>query len=116
MDEEYNALMSIGAHPARSVFWLGRRLGSHSAKLDGSRRILVEWYNFGDDVAYEYVSQMAFERADQPRLAEALGIPVESGPEVVLAALAERFSYFFDIQSFANARRIPYAKSTDFNP
>lgn len=116
MDIEYHALMSNGARRDFLTFWIGKRLGSHSAKLDGSGRIPVEWYNFGEDVAYEYVSQITFERADQLRLAEALDMPIGSSSEVILGALAARFSYYFDIQAFVDARGVPYTKSTDFNP
>lgn len=91
-------------------------MGVHSASIDEAGDLLIEWYNFGEDVAYEYVSIMVFDSSARRAFATALGLEDSADAEALIEALAARFRFFFDIEQFATRLGIACGSRTDFSP
>lgn len=90
-------------------------MGVHSARIDDNGALHVDWYNFGEDVAYEYVSRMTFDPAGQRALAAALGAAGGTADDL-LDALAARLHFVFEVEAFAKLHGIAFTRSTDFSP
>ena len=78
--------------------------------------VVVEWYSFGDDVAYEFAKQVRFDPAGQAQFAVALGFAEAVEPSTLASILKDRFGSYWAVREFADANGIPYAVKTDMQP
>jgi hypothetical protein len=78
--------------------------------------VVVEWYHFGEDVAYEYADQLLFDQAGQGQIAAVLGIIDMPTPEALKDILKERFGSYQAVRDFADGNTIPYKVKTDMWP
>ena len=78
--------------------------------------VVVEWYDFGEDVAYEFAVQLRFDAANQAKLADALGMSEEIQPPLLADTLKDRFGNYWAVRQFADERDIPYEVARDFQP
>jgi hypothetical protein len=89
--------------------------GSHRVDVTDDHCLVVEWYDFGDDVPYESANILTFSTADQEALAEAMGLPgVTLGD--LQSAVAERFASYWDVRAFCDQHHVPYRHDVDFMP
>jgi hypothetical protein len=84
---------------------------AHNIYRDAEGRLVVEWYDFGADAPYESANLIMFDGHAERVLAEALG-----NPEDLLAAIAARFTSWFEVKAFAVSRDIPFTSTVDFAP
>lgn len=78
--------------------------------------IVVEWYHFGEDVAYEYADQLLFDHVGQTQISAALGIVDAPEPEALKDALKGRFGSYQAVREFADANAVSYEAKTDMWP
>ncbi|HEY5409388.1 MAG TPA: hypothetical protein VIJ94_01560 [Caulobacteraceae bacterium] len=90
--------------------------GAHSiyGREDGC--LVVEWYDFGEEVPYESANMLVMTAAEQAVLGEAIGLSPNTSAGELAAALADRFPSYWDIRRFLDERRLPYTHSVDFQP
>ena len=77
---------------------------------------MVEWYSFGEDVAYEFAVQVRLNQTGQTQIAAALDLPKTPAPETLVRILQERFGSYFAVRKFADAKGVPYELRRDMQP
>ncbi len=88
-------------------------VGSHQAYVDGEE-LVVDWYDFGDDVPYESGNKLFFGANSCRQLKLALGLRQGKGTEELAQRVASEFDSYFDVRKFADRRGIPYRHEVDF--
>ena len=78
--------------------------------------VVVEYYHFGEDVAYEYAVQIRLDNAGQAQMKVALDLPATRKPQELAAMLKRRFKTYDAVRDFADANGVAYQKQTDFQP
>lgn len=78
--------------------------------------VVVEWYSFGEDVAYEFAVQVRLDQTGQTQIATALDLPDTPAPETLMHILKERFGSYFAVRKFADANGVPYELRRDMQP
>ena len=78
--------------------------------------VVVEYYHFGEDVAYEYAAQLRFDGSGQAQMAAALDLPATTKPEELSTTLQTRFRTYDRVRDFADANGVAYRAHTDFQP
>ena len=78
--------------------------------------VVVEWYHFGDDAAYEFAEQVRLNQAGQTQIAMALGLSSTPDPDALMKILKERFRTYFAVREFADAQGIAYEQRTEMSP
>jgi len=78
--------------------------------------VVVEWYSFGEDVAYEFAVQVRFDQTGQTRLAAELDLPKTPAPETLVDILEERFGSYHAVREFADNKGVPYELRRDMQP
>ena len=91
-------------------------LSGHTIEVCPDGRLIVEWYDFGDDAPYESANQLIFEPAALVLLVKALNCPKGSDASSVATALAANFSSYFEIREFVSTHSIPFEHLVDFEP
>ena len=87
----------------------------HIFTVEGAE-VVVEYYHFGEDVAYEYAEQLRFDDAGQAQMTSALDLPAKTKPEELSAVLRNRFGTYDGIRAYADAKGVAYQAQTDFQP
>jgi hypothetical protein len=90
-------------------------MGWHRTYVAGED-LVVDWYDFGDDVPYESGNKLLFDVNSCRQLKLALGLPQGNQVEQLAQRVASSFDSYFDIREFADHRRIPYRHEVDFFP
>ena len=78
--------------------------------------VVVEWYSFGEDVAYEFAKQIRLNHVGQTQMSAALGITDVPEPEVLKDILKDRFGSYWAVREFADANAVSYEAKTDMWP
>ena len=78
--------------------------------------LLIEDYHFGDDVAYEYATQIRFDQVAQRAIADALDLADVSDVSTLSKTLKTRFVTFKAARQFADLHGIPYKLTKDMQP
>lgn len=78
--------------------------------------ILIEDYHYGDDVDYEFATQMWLNEGAQKAITAALNLSNVSRPECLAKALQDHFKTFRAARQFADESKIAYELTTDLNP
>lgn len=78
--------------------------------------IVVEWYCFGEDVAYEFAVQVRLNQTGQTQIATALDLPNTPAPETLMGILQERFGSYFAVRKFADIKGVSYELRRDLWP
>lgn len=78
--------------------------------------VVVEYYHFGEDVAYEYAVQLRFDDSGQTQMKVALDLPATTKPQELAAMLKSRFKTYDAVHDFADANCVAYQRQTDFQP
>ena len=78
--------------------------------------VVVEYYHFGEDVAYEYAAQLRFDNSGQAQMKVALDLPSSTTPQELSATLKSRFKTYDAVRDFADANGVAYQRQTDFQP
>lgn len=78
--------------------------------------VVVEWYDFGEDVAFEFAVQLRFDPVAQHTLATALGLPTSVSLSALLQTLEDTFSTYHAVRVFADKNDIPYELRRDLMP
>ena len=81
---------------------------------DGS--LVVEWYDFGENVPYESANMLILTAAEQALVGEALGLSPTTNALELASALADQYSSYWDIRRFFDDRRLSYTHKVDFQP
>jgi predicted DNA-binding WGR domain protein len=97
-------------------FRMPLRPGSHSAYVRADGRLVVEWYDFGDDAPYESANLLVFDDQGQAQLAAALDLPAETRAQGLAEAVAARFQSYFEVKAFATDQQLRFASEVDFQP
>ena len=87
----------------------------HTFTVEGAE-VVVEYYHFGEDVAYEYAEQLRFDAAGQAQITSVLDLPATTKPEELSAVLKNRFRTYDSVREYADAKGIAYERQTDFQP
>lgn len=78
--------------------------------------VLIEDYHFGENVAYEYATQMWLDQAGQMMMIALLDVPDMPDPQALSQLLKDRFQTFEVARQFADDHNIPYEIKTDMQP
>lgn len=78
--------------------------------------VVVEWYHFGENVAYEFAVQLWLDQSGQSQFARALGLSEGLGPDAMCDVLKKHFSSYFAVREFADANAVPYELRRDLRP
>jgi len=78
--------------------------------------LVAEWYDFGEDVIYEFASMLVFAPAEQRTLEAAMNIVGTSGPEALARIITERFRTWFEFRDFVKANQIGHREERDLWP
>ena len=78
--------------------------------------VVVEYYHFGEDVAYEYAAQLRFDGWGQKQMAAALDLSATTKPVELSATLQTHFRTYDRVRDFADANGVAYRAHTDFQP
>jgi hypothetical protein len=78
--------------------------------------VVVEWYDFGEDVDYEFAVQVRLDQTGQMQIATALDLPGASDPQALMEILKERLGSYFAVREFADAKGISYELRRDLQP
>ncbi len=89
--------------------------GSHIFAVENGI-VVVEYYHFGENVAYEYTVQVRLNQVGQAAMATALDLPDTPAPDKLLMVLKDRFSTYDAVRDFADAHAVPYELARDFQP
>ena len=100
--------------PARA-FIFGENARGQSAYQRGMD-LVAEWYDFGEDVIYEFASMVVLGPADQRGLEAAMNIAETSGPEALASIITERFRTWFEFRDFLQANQIGHRQERDLWP
>lgn len=92
-----------------------KNVGNHQTYVDG-QELVVDWYDFGEDVPYESGNKLFFDANGCRRLKLALGLPEAGEAEELARRVASSFSSYFDVRRFADQRGISYRHEVDFFP
>ena len=87
-----------------------------SIKIGDDGQIVVEWYDFGDDVPYESANMLLFDEKSWRQLAGAIGCADGIDALALAEAVAERFGSYFAIRDYVDSAGLPYEREVDFNP
>jgi hypothetical protein len=98
-----------------SVRMRQRGMGSHHVELKADRSLVIDWYDFGDDVPYESGNTLTFSLAGQRALARAMDLPPVIGRDLQ-SAVAERFAGYHQVRAFCDHHRVSYAHAVDWWP
>ena len=92
-------------------------VGSNYAYIKNDGSMIVEFYHFGEDVAYEYADELTFSVKAQIALATALGSS-ETAPksQALLDIIAQRFTSCGEVERFAQDHNVPFNKFVDMRP
>ena len=89
----------------------GKGRGSHSAWFNEAGELVVEWYDFGEDVPYESANILYFGPDAQVQL---LGEKLD--PPLALQRLGERFESWWQVKDAARRQGIAFRSEVDFQP
>ena len=78
--------------------------------------VVVEWYHFGEDVAYEFAVQIRFDQTGQAQIAAAMHLTDAPAPDTLMSILKERFGSYQAVRDFADAKGVPYEAPRDMQP
>jgi hypothetical protein len=78
--------------------------------------VVVEYYHFGEDVAYEFAVQVRLDEDGQAKMATALGLPDPPTPDTLLKLLKDRFRTHDAVRAYADANDVPYELKRDMQP
>lgn len=87
----------------------------HSFTVEGAE-VVVEYYHFGEDVAYEYAAQLRFDSSGQAQMVTALDLPSTTNPQELSAILKNHFRTYDCVRDYADANGVDYDVKTDFQP
>jgi hypothetical protein len=90
-------------------------VGWHRTYVDGEE-LVVDWYDFGDDVPYESGNKLLFDGNGCRQLRLALGLRQGKETEKLAQRVATRFDSYFEVRQFVDQRGIPYRHEVDFFP
>lgn len=90
--------------------------GSQTVQLDDRGNLVGEWYCFGEDVAYEFANQLIFSKSAQAGLGGVLGKAPGTNATAIVEALGRRFSSYWEIAEFVDAKGVPHERKVDFWP
>lgn len=89
--------------------------GSHQAYVDGDD-LVIDWYDFGDDVPYESGNKLLFDIAGCEAICSGLDLDPPLRGEELAEHLANRFDSYLEIRTFVDSLGIPYRRETNFWP
>jgi hypothetical protein len=90
--------------------------GAHTIYTDEAGRMIVEWYDFGEEVPYESANMLILGAEVVAALSRGLGLARESSQGQIATVLAERFGSYFAIRDFLDTSGLPYRHEVDFQP
>jgi hypothetical protein len=93
----------------------GSRTGSHVTYRDEDGRLVVEWYDFGDDCPYESANLIIFDADAEAALRNLLKVP-ETSLLSMMESIVARFDTYWAVRAFAEAHAIKCAHVVDFQP
>ena len=93
----------------------GKTQRGHTFIVEGAE-VVVEYYHFGEGVAYEYAEQLRFDDGGQAQMSSALDLPATTKPEELSAVLKNRFGTYDSVRAYADAEGVAYQAQTDFQP
>ena len=93
----------------------GKTQRGHTFTVEGAA-VVVEYYHFGEDVAYEYAEQLRFDDAGQAQMSSAIDLPATTKPEELSAVLKNRFGTYDGVRAYAEPKGVAYQAQTDFQP
>lgn len=94
---------------------LPSRTGSHVAYA-AQNALVVEWYDFGEDVPYESANLLIFDVDNRVTLAQSLGAATDAPAADLARLVAARFRSYFDVKEFAVSHGVPCRAEVDFDP
>ena len=84
--------------------------------IDDQGRLIVEWYDFGDDAPYESANMLIFNEVAQRALVIALGCTESLEAHGLATLLSHRFATYFEIKDFVTSHDLPVELDVDFMP
>ena len=78
--------------------------------------VVVEWYHFGENVAYEFAVQLRLDQRGQSQFAKALGLSEGLGPDALCDVLKKHFGSYFAVREFADANAVTYELRREMRP
>jgi hypothetical protein len=78
--------------------------------------IVVEYYHFGEDVAYEFAEEVRLAQTGQEQMAKLLGLTDIIDSQALAQVLKEKFVTYYAVRDFADENGVAYEHSRDLWP
>jgi hypothetical protein len=109
----------------RLLFWLSEGVQSEEEMVSMNGRghsayvreghVVVEYYHFGEDVDYEYATELIFEGENIAQLASSLEIKSLDSEEIV-ETIAANFETMWNFKRHVEERHVIFKEEVDFWP
>lgn len=90
--------------------------GAQFIYTDESGRFVVEWYDFGEDVPYEFANMLILSDSQLAAVAERLGLGIGAEQQQIATEMADRLGSYFAIRGYLDRLGLPYTHEVDFQP